>query len=85
MKNTEFKKLITYTCDNCWISYEKSFISFDMINDIQMRILEMKPQVVNNHYTYGRKTIDLCCTDCAIKFLNSEMKMFIKEITAAKR
>ena len=83
MKNTEFKKVVQYTCDSCKSSYHKSFVSFDMIDDLQMRILEMKPQAMNNHYTYGRRKLDFCSTDCALKFLNKEMKMFIKEISAS--
>jgi len=84
MKTTEIKQEVQYTCDSCGNKFNKPFVSFDMIDDLQMRILEMTPQSMNSHYTYGRKRLDFCSTDCAIKFLTSEMKMFIKEITASK-
>ena len=82
MKNIEFKKVEKYICDNCNKEFNKKFISFDMIDDMQMRVFEMEPQSLNNHYTYWRKTLDFCKTECAVNFLNKEMKMFVKEITA---
>ena len=84
MKKTELKKVEKYFCDSCEKMFTNQFISFDMINDLHMRILEMKPQSMNNHYTYGRKTWGSCSTECAVKFLNKEMIMFVKEITATK-
>jgi len=84
MKETKIKKEIQYVCDNCSKKFNTQFIAFDMIDDLQMRILEMNPHSVNNHYTYGRKHLDFCSTDCALKFLNSEMKLFIKEIVVTK-
>lgn len=84
MITTETKEIVSYQCDNCENKYTQSFITFDVIDDIQMRILEHKPQTRNNHYTYGRKTVDFCCTDCALKYLSDSMTMFIKEITASK-
>ena len=83
MQNTELKKIITYTCDECNKNYEDKYISFDLIDDIQMRILEYKPQTLNNHYTYGRKKLDFCSTKCAMKYLNWNMEVFIQEITAS--
>lgn len=85
MKNIQLKEEVNYSCDTCNKDFQKKFVSFDMIDDMQMRIVEMKPQTLNNHYTYWRKTLDFCSTDCAIKFLNQEMLIFIKEITAINR
>jgi len=84
MIKSEIKEEVSFVCDNCNKAYKNKFISFDMINDIQMRIFEHKPQTINNHYTYWRRTLDFCKIECWLAYLNTDMKMFLKEITSGK-
>lgn len=82
MQTSKTIEQIEYICDKCSKRYDKKFINFDMIDDIQMRVLEYKPQSMNKHLTYWRKKLDFCRTECALEYLNESMQTFILEITA---
>lgn len=69
-------------CNYCWKTYTTPYIYFEMIDDLQMRIYEANKNWITSHYKYGRKELDFCSSDCAIKFLNNQAKFFVKEITA---